>query len=154
MKNRSFVSGSGPFLIELLIGLLVFALTATICLQIFVGAHRISSENNALNNAIIKAQNGAESFKASGGNLKETAILLGGDLIEMDNAVLQHFNYYWNPVVATEQNDSKNAACAKFVLEIRQLAVQQGYIKGEVLVRNTTGLSIFSLPVAVLEVTP
>lgn len=138
MRGRSGVSSSGPFLIELLIGLLVFSLTAAICLQIFVGAHQISSESNALNIAVIKAQNGAESFKASGGDLEETAKLLGGDLIEEDNVnnvVWKHFD-------------------SGFTLEVRQVAIQHGYIKGEAVVRDMSGTSIFSLPIAVLEVAP
>jgi hypothetical protein len=153
MRKKSPVSSSGPFLIELLIGLLIFTLAATICLQVFVGAHQISSESHALNNAIIKAQNGAESFKASGGDLQETKELIGGHLLD-DDIVWQYFDSDWNPVFVAQRDADEENAFADFVLEVRQIARQSGYVKGEVVVSDMYGTLIFSLPIAVLEVAP
>ena len=59
MKNKASLA-----LMEQLMILLVFALCAALCLQAFVGADRIARENQARDEAIILAQNTAESLKA------------------------------------------------------------------------------------------
>jgi len=68
MKNRaSFV------LVEQLIMLLVFALAAAICLQVFVKADGISQKTVLQDNAVILAQNSAEAVKAAKGDLETAA---------------------------------------------------------------------------------
>ena len=64
------------FLMELLIMLLVFSISAAICLQVFAGARRISDESRRLDLAVMQAQTAAECWKASHGNLDKTAELL------------------------------------------------------------------------------
>ena len=59
MKNKASLA-----LMEQLVILLVFALCAALCLQAFVGADRIARENEARDEAVILAQNTAESLKA------------------------------------------------------------------------------------------
>jgi len=76
MKTKG--SASGMFLIEILLALLIFAIASAICLQVFVTSHQIAADSNTLNRAVVAAQNGAECFKAAGGDLKETAKLLSG----------------------------------------------------------------------------
>lgn len=62
MKSRSSL-----LLMEQLIMVLVFALAAAICLQIFVKAAGISQETAKRDEAVVLAQNTAELLKASKG---------------------------------------------------------------------------------------
>ena len=61
------------FLMELIIMLLVFSIPAAICLQVFSGARKISMESRRLDAAVMMAQTAAENWKATHGNLEETA---------------------------------------------------------------------------------
>ncbi|MBQ7103597.1 MAG: hypothetical protein IJN89_06020 [Anaerotignum sp.] len=73
MKTRS---KTPLFLMELIIMLLVFSVSAAVCLQVFSGAKKISEESRKLDAAVMQAQNIAECWKASHGNLNETAEML------------------------------------------------------------------------------
>ena len=64
------------FLMELIIMLLVFSISAAVCLQVFSGAKKISEESRKLDAAVMKAQTIAECWKASHGDLEETAEML------------------------------------------------------------------------------
>ncbi|WP_087064900.1 hypothetical protein [Intestinibacillus massiliensis] len=57
-------SGASLFLIELLLGLLVFAVAAAICIRIFAGAYQISAQTTALSHAVTIARNTAEAVRA------------------------------------------------------------------------------------------
>lgn len=74
MKSRASL-----VLMEQLIMILIFALTAALCLQVFVRADGISWETELQDQAVLLAQNGAETLKACGGNLDEAAKTLGGE---------------------------------------------------------------------------
>ena len=62
---------------ELIIAILFFSLAAAICIQLFVKSHTISERSIALNHSILLAQNTAEIFYATDGDLTEMASLLG-----------------------------------------------------------------------------
>lgn len=68
---------TGLFLMELIIAILFFSLAAAICIQLFVKSHTISERSIALNHSILLAQNTAEIFYATDGDLTEMASLLG-----------------------------------------------------------------------------
>ena len=55
---------------ELILSILFFALTAAVCLQLFVKAHLLSQDTINLNHAVTEAQNFAEVFLAGDGSLK------------------------------------------------------------------------------------
>lgn len=63
-------------LLEQILAILVFAITAAVCVQLFVGAHLASRANSELNYALLAAQNGAEAYKAAEGDWQLTADLL------------------------------------------------------------------------------
>ena len=67
------------FLMELIIMLLVFSISAAVCLQVFAGAKRISAESSRLDTAVIQAQNAAECWKATKGDIAETAEMFGSE---------------------------------------------------------------------------
>ena len=61
MKNRATLT-----LMEQLVMILVFALAAVICLQVFVTASKKSRDSEDRDRAVIIAQNAAEVMKATG----------------------------------------------------------------------------------------
>ena len=65
-------------LMEQLVMILVFALAAALCLQVFVKAGEISEETARRDQAVILARNGAEVLKATHGNAS-AAEALGRD---------------------------------------------------------------------------
>ena len=65
------------FLMELIIMLLVFAVSAVVCLRVFAGAKQISEDSARLDAAVIQAQTAAEYWKTNHGDLEETAKDMG-----------------------------------------------------------------------------
>ena len=63
---------------ELLIAILVFSLSAAICVQLFVQAHTLSEESRATQNAVLWSGSVSSCFQAAGGSLEDTAVLLQG----------------------------------------------------------------------------
>lgn len=74
-------SKASLLLMEQLVMILVFALAAVLCLQIFVYADRTSREMEIQDRAVALAQNAAETLKACG-SLESAAELLGGTVRE------------------------------------------------------------------------
>ena len=56
-------------LIEQLVMILVFAMVAAICLQVFVFSERLSRKNEIISQAVLFAQNTAEELKDSRGTI-------------------------------------------------------------------------------------
>lgn len=77
MRNKAYLG-----LIEQLIMLLVFALTAAVCLQAFAWANSYSSRMEAVDSAVIIAQSAAEMIRSDDGDtelaLANAAKQLGG----------------------------------------------------------------------------
>ena len=144
MREKSAMSGSGVFLIELLLAILIFAVASAVCLKIFVTAHQVSTESSKLNQAVIAAQSAAECFKAAKGNIGETATLLGTDSEVSADSVIVRFDETWD-VLPQE-------SAYEYVLELKRLSAQSGCIDGEVEVCDVWGGLIFSIPVSVMEV--
>jgi len=133
MRNR-MASGSGLFLIELMIGIMIFAIAAAVCLKIFVTADQTAMESRELNRAVITAQNSAEIFKAAGGDLEETA-RLHGEGFTGDNVFT---------LLTTD-----------YIVEITKDSIRRnGLIEGTVTVSALSGYLIFEIPISVLEVAP
>ena len=57
-------SGSGPFLMEMLVVVGFFIICASICVLVFVKADNISKDARDINQAVLKAQSLAEELKA------------------------------------------------------------------------------------------
>lgn len=62
--NRKSGSGSGPFLMEMLVVVGFFIICASICVLVFVKADNISRDARDMNQAVLKAQSLAEEMKA------------------------------------------------------------------------------------------
>lgn len=66
-------------LMEQLVMILVFALAASMCLQVFLYADRVSRETELQDRAVVLAQNGAEILKSCGGSLEKAGARLEGE---------------------------------------------------------------------------
>ena len=69
-------------LMEQVVMVLVFALAAALCLQVFVVSDRMSEKNKDIDHAVLLAQNTAEMLKAYGG-VEEAADAVGGEIRQM-----------------------------------------------------------------------
>ena len=88
-------SKSSLFLLEQLFVIAIFAICAVVCARIFIESHIIASASADLNNAMIVAKSGAESFRAASGDLTFTAALLGESSNITDNEVWVYFDAGW-----------------------------------------------------------
>lgn len=70
-------------LMEQVVMVLVFALAAALCLQVFVFSDQSSHRHNDMDHAVLLAQNTAETLKACGG-LEHAAGTLGGEIVQMN----------------------------------------------------------------------
>jgi len=69
-------------LMEQVVMVLVFALAAALCLQVFVVSNRMSERNKDIDHAVFLAQNTAEMLKACGG-VEAAADAVGGENRQM-----------------------------------------------------------------------
>lgn len=84
------------FLMEVVIMLLVFSISASICLKVFAEGKRISEESYQLDKACMETQKAAEYWQSSKGDIAQTGRLLQakvtGDTLEL------YFDSDWKPV--------------------------------------------------------
>ena len=73
MNKASGNSRLSLFLMELIIALLFFALSAAICVKMFVGAHVMAEDTQNLSNAVMWSENLSEVFVNEKGNLQKIA---------------------------------------------------------------------------------
>ena len=132
MRNKSRL-----VLIEHMIMLLVFALAASVCVRIFVGAEQLSGRYEATDRAVVAAQNAAELMKKKGieAFVAETEAVPTGE-----NRWVVYYDKDWN---RTEE------ALKKYSLEITYKSEASGYIwRAELTVSAEDGEELFRLPVA------
>lgn len=90
MGQRIRPSRSGLVAIELVIAVGVFALCAAIAIGLLVRAELSSGESADLTRAVSEARTAAECYKAAGGDLLETADLLGTALADEDSLTVAY----------------------------------------------------------------
>ena len=90
MKRQQ--SSSIVFLTELFLSLTIFALCSSVCAGIFGWSHRYSKDSNALSQAVMAAQSGAEAFKRNA-SADALANVLGGASESGD--CLIYYDEYW-----------------------------------------------------------
>ena len=93
MRNKAPLA-----LMEQLVMILVFALAAVLCLQVFVVSDRLSRESEARDRAVTAAQNAAETLKSCAGDFERAASIRGR--LENENWILD-YDENWQP---TEEN--------------------------------------------------
>lgn len=68
------------FLMEVVIMLLVFALSASVCLKVFAEGKKIATESCELDKACMEVQKVAEYWQSTKGNPQETARLMQAEI--------------------------------------------------------------------------
>lgn len=63
------------FLMELIVAIMFFSLSAAICVRLFASAHILAEKTEDLSNAVIWSQNMAEAFTGNNGNLEKIAAM-------------------------------------------------------------------------------
>ena len=106
-------------LMEQFIMILVFALTATVCLQVFVFASRTSSTGELRAHAVTAVQNAAESIKLCEGDWEKLTALQGGSTT--DDGWQLAYDSNWQPT------DSLKPA---FTVRAARLPQQQPLLAG------------------------
>ena len=122
-------------MMEQLVMVLVFALAAALCLQVFVLSDKTSRRNEARDRAVLEAQNTAEELKSLRGDFARAAGQTWGRSYDAD----------W------EREDGSEAA--DHILAIRTNSGDPLLGCAEVTVFTAEGDLLFSLPVAWQEVT-
>lgn len=94
MKSRSRAT---LFLIEQLIVVAIFAICAAGCVGTLVSAYISARDSRDITNALLVAENGAESFKATGGEAGVVADILGGVLVNESGSLtaVVYYNDQW-----------------------------------------------------------
>lgn len=82
------------FLMEVVIMLLVFAISSSICLKVFVEGKSISEDSYNLDKACWETQKAAEYWQYTKGNMAETAELLQASL--KGNELQLFYDENWN----------------------------------------------------------
>ena len=142
-------SKSTLFLIEQLIVVAVFAISAAACITILASAYFTSVETRELRNALLVAENVAETFKATNGSADTIATILGCERTittrsQNNNLVTTiYYDYDWQITYLS---------LAYYKLELTQPVTTPGtsfdVISGELVVSTLSGDEILSFPVA------
>uniref|UniRef100_UPI0040572E7B hypothetical protein n=1 Tax=Acetatifactor sp. TaxID=1872090 RepID=UPI0040572E7B len=104
-------SKSALVLMELIIVILFFSLASTVCIQLFSKSHLLSKQTVNENHAVIHAQNLAECFLATEGNIVTIKELFASSLPDTgDDTVILLFNEAWQ-----ECNEESAVYCASLI---------------------------------------
>lgn len=97
MKHRS---KSSLFLIELIVVILFFALSSTVCIQLFVKAHLLGNKTEDLNICVQQAQNYAEVFTGFNGSVTNFCSFYEDSLMPVtesdNNSVIPDYIVYYD----------------------------------------------------------
>ena len=138
-------SRSSLFLMELLISLLFFSLASAVCIRLFAKSHLISRDTINQNNAIVQAQNLAETWLATEGNMQEINRLLEQGVFSEDGLGIRLlFDEYWSPLSDNAEAESSYVA----ELLSSASASEDGLLHATVSVYENQGNVIYSLELA------
>ena len=144
MNNRS---RSTLFLIEQLIVIAVFALCAAACVRILADSYFTATNSRDLSNALLAAESGAESFKATGGNIDRVAELMRGvtDNVNGSPAAVVYYDSQWKVC-------GESSAAYRMSLVCGDAAGRPALFEGELSVEKITGGELVSLTVVARSV--
>ena len=131
-------------LMEQLVMVLVFALAAALCVQVFVLSDQTSRSYEARDRAVVAAQNAAEQLKGCGGDYAAAAERCGGDW----NGSMWGISYDKAWQMCEDQSQAAYHVLVTPVESSRDLLGQ-----AQVAVYTAEGDVLFSIPVAWQEVT-
>ena len=135
--KKSFESNA--VFIELILSILFFSLAAAVCVRIFVGANQISNRSINVGNAVIAAENFAECFKGTDGDIEEVALMNGAEVAE--GTLIMYYDADWN------ECDSE---LAQFVLEMSPVD-SDGVKYSDITVKDMNDDVLFDITVSLLK---
>ncbi len=137
------MKSKAPFaLIEQLVMVLVFALSAALCVQVFILSDRTSSWNEARDHALVEAQNVAETLKSCHGDCEAAAQSLGG---RYDGTQWElEYDVAWQPAADGQ---------ASYYVQVSRTESGEALLgSAEITVFTAEGQPLCTLPVAWQEV--
>ncbi len=147
-------------LIELMIMLLIFSITAALCLQVFAWSSDETENIENRDKAMLKAQTAAEIIKAFGGDFAEAAEELGGVYSAADDALVVCYTGDWEcseagtADVAVDAGGNGDAAAEKdaywqFRLTAKRDSDSDGALleRAEISMESRDGEMLFQIPV-------
>lgn len=139
MKSRSRAT---LFLIEQLIVVAIFSICAAGCVGTLVSAYISARDSRDITNALLVAENGAENFKATGGEPEIVAELLGGILVKESGSVtaIVYYDDQW-------KRCAENDAIYSMRIATENPASQDINVYSELTVEKLTGEIIVTFPV-------
>lgn len=84
-------SKASLFLMEMILVLLFFSLASGICAQLFVKSNLLSNKTKEITCAVGMAQNAAEAFYGTNGDVVEMSTLFPGSIASVENASLTFY---------------------------------------------------------------
>lgn len=93
-------SKSALFLMELIITILFFSLASAVCIQLFAKSHLLSKQTVNENHAVIQAQNLAECFLATEGDMEQLRELFPASAT--DDSILLLYDENWKECSASD----------------------------------------------------
>ena len=123
-------SKSSLFLIELVIVILVFSLSAAVCLRMFFQSRLISNESRNISQASLAVQSVADSYKGMHGDYLKTTELLNGTLV--DSTITFYYNEVWEQV-SSNTNASYTVVVEKISEKHKESSVTASSIDGTVI---------------------
>lgn len=139
MERRVRPTGTGLFMIELVMAVGIFALCAAVCVGLFVRAETLSRGSADRDQAVAAARSASEAFRARGGDLEAAAQVLEGARIA-DGSLVVGYDESWRATVSG----------AVYTLTLAPVAAE-GYALAEVTVTGGDGETLAGWEVAALE---
>jgi hypothetical protein len=133
------------FLMELIVAILFFSLSAAVCVRLFTTAHLIAERTENLSSAVMWSQNLTESFMAMGGDLDEISHLYPDAYVTEDTLIL-FFDRDWEMV-----DEALSQASYEALLKVKRDTAENVYsdvkdynvpLVGDALVGDITVLDI------------
>ena len=106
--NKQRGSNLSLFLMELIVAILFFSLSAAVCVRLFTGAHLMAERTENLSSSVIWSQNLSESFTAMKGDLEKISLLYPDAYLTEDTLIL-FFDDNWETVDETLSDASYEA---------------------------------------------
>ncbi len=147
MRNRTLLS-----LIEMLIMVMVFTVTAAICLRAFVYADRTSRVSEEAAEAAVRAQSAAELMQHFAGDTARAAAVYGGTC-SADGVWTAAFDEDWKLLEGDGAGTAGGSTAAAYYMETKAengpaAGGSSAFLgEGSVIVRNAAGDELFGIPV-------
>lgn len=98
-------------MMEMILVILLFAVSAAVCMRIFAAADRAERRSSDISSAVMAAETAAEAYKARKGDLAQTAALTGG--VASEDALVVRYDESWRKCVRGKE---------RFVLRLERQA--------------------------------